>query len=219
MPRVNPGKALAVALGKTKKRSRLHKQEIISKVQAALDEYPNVVVFSVQNIKNMHMQKVRLHWAATSRFFIGCNNVVKFAIGETPEKEYKPGLRKITPFLTESCGIMLTKSPLPEVIDYFRNLAEPNPPHAGFKATQTVELDQGPLPQFDHSMEPFLRKQGAPTALKDGVITLIQDYTVCNEGDVLTAQQARLLCLLGITMAEFRIVPRCSWNLKSFQEH
>lgn len=94
---------------------------------------------------------------------------------------------------------------------------------AGNRAQMDITLDEGPLEHFTHSMEPQLRQLGLPTALKKGwirrcyhfcyavfqiscfiylfiflsilkgVVTLLKDYEVCKEGDVLTPEQARVL--------------------------
>lgn len=86
---------------------------------------------------------------------------------------------------------------------------------AGNKATFTVSLDPGPLEQFPHSMEPQLRQLGLPTALKRGVVTLLSDYEVCKEGDVLTPEQARVLKLFGYEMAEFKVTITYMWDAQS----
>lgn len=39
---------------------------------------------------------------------------------------------------------------------------------AGNKAQMDITLEEGPLEQFPHSMEPQLRQLGLPTALKKG---------------------------------------------------
>lgn len=44
-----------------------------------------------------------------------------------------------------------------------------------------------------------------PTLLKNGVVTLSDDYTVCKEGDILDSNQTRLLKLFGIAVANFEI--------------
>lgn len=36
-----------------------------------------------------------------------------------------------------------------------------------------VELKEGPLSQFSHEMEPFLRKQGMPVRLNKGMLSSI----------------------------------------------
>lgn len=43
---------------------------------------------------------------------------------------------------------------------------------AGNQAQADITLDEGPLEQFPHSMEPQLRQLGLPTALKKGKITI-----------------------------------------------
>lgn len=64
---------------------------------------------------------------------------------------------------------------------------------SGFVTPETVELPKGPLPQFQHSMEPQLRQLGMPTSLQKGVIILIKPFTVCQSGDILTPEQAQIL--------------------------
>lgn len=64
---------------------------------------------------------------------------------------------------------------------------------AGFIAPYSIELPEGPLSEFQYSMEPQLRQLGMPTALQKGVITLIKPYKVCQKGDVLTSEQAQIL--------------------------
>merc|ERR1712243_400674 len=78
--------------------------------------------------------------------------------------------------------------------------------------TETVELKQGVLNMFSHSMEPQLRQLGMPVQLVKGQVTLLADMTVCNEGDVLTSEQARILKLLGHQHAEFKLNIVSGWN-------
>jgi len=49
----------------------------------------------------------------------------------------------------------------------------------GGVCSETVVLPEGPLPEFSHAIEPQLRLLGLPTALKKGIVTLIQEHTVC----------------------------------------
>ncbi|XP_066354212.1 uncharacterized protein [Miscanthus floridulus] len=51
---------------------------------------------------------------------------------------------------------------------------------------QEVERKEGPLEQFTHGMEPFLRKQGLPVRLNKGVVELVADHVVCEEGKPLS---------------------------------
>lgn len=76
---------------------------------------------------------------------------------------------------------------------FFDNFVEKDYARGGTLASETVVLNEGPLEQFPHSMEPHLRSLGLPTALKRGVVTLIKDYTVCQEGQMLNPEQAKIL--------------------------
>ena len=60
--------------------------------------------------------------------------------------------------------------------------------------------------------EPQLRQLGMPTELKKGVVTLMQTYTVCKEGDRLTSEQARILKLLGHQQAKFKLNMIALWS-------
>lgn len=51
---------------------------------------------------------------------------------------------------------------------YFNNFKEVDYARAGNQAQMDITLDEGPLEQFTHSMEPQLRQLGLPTALKKG---------------------------------------------------
>ena len=90
---------------------------------------------------------------------------------------------------------------------------------AGVEATRDVELDAGPLAGFPHSMEPYLRKLGLPSRLEAGVVTLLAAHTVCTEGEALTSDQAKLLQLLGIKMAVFKLSLKCRWAEGEFESY
>ena len=65
---------------------------------------------------------------------------------------------------------------------------------------------------ISHISEPQLRQLGMPTELKKGVVTLMQHYTVCKEGDRLTSEQARILKLLGHQQAKFKLNMIALWS-------
>ncbi|KAJ6727708.1 RIBOSOME ASSEMBLY FACTOR MRT4 [Salix koriyanagi] len=78
-------------------------------------------------------------------------------------------------------------------------------------------LRKVPLEQFTHEMEPFLRKQGLPVRLNKGVIELVSDFVVCEEGKPLSPESARILRLLGTKMATFRLHLICRWSPEDFE--
>ena len=89
---------------------------------------------------------------------------------------------------------------------------------AGTTARDTVDLAEGALPMFQHTMEPMLRtKLGMPVKLVKGVVTLIEPFTLCTEGDELTAEQAQILALLKHKMETFKPALHCKWWGEQFK--
>ncbi|XP_023680017.1 mRNA turnover protein 4 homolog [Paramormyrops kingsleyae] len=200
-----------ISLTKTTKKGLETKQNLIEEFRKCVDTYRNLFVFSIANMRNNKLKDIRTAWKH-SRFFFGKNKVMMVALGKGPTDEYKDNLHKVNKFLKGEVGVLFTNKTKEEVQEYFTHFKELDFARAGNKATMSVTLDEGPLEQFPHSMEPQLRQLGLPTALKKGVVTLLKDYDVCKDGDILSPEQARILKLFGIEMAEFRVSIKCMWN-------
>ena len=71
-----------------------------------------------------------------------------------------------------SVGLFFTNQPRGEVISWFQSYSKQDHARAGCLATDDVILEEGPLGQFPHSMEPHLRGLGLPTSLKKGGVFL-----------------------------------------------
>ncbi|XP_010534165.1 PREDICTED: mRNA turnover protein 4 homolog [Tarenaya hassleriana] len=54
----------------------------------------------------------------------------------------------------------------------------------GGTAVEMVELKEGPLEQFTHEMEPFLRKQGMLVRLNRGAVELLSDFVYVKKGNL-----------------------------------
>ena len=76
---------------------------------------------------------------------------------------------------------------------YFAAFSCPDYARSGNIATEDVTITAAPLEQFQHTMEPQLRKLGLHTSLKRGIVTLDTDFSICKKGDKLNPEQARLL--------------------------
>ena len=79
------------------------------------------------------------------------------------------------------------------------------------------------LSAFPGSMEVQLRQLGLSTILKDGIIHLLGEYTVCQEGKPIDVNHAQMLKLLGEKMTTYRMFLDCIWtkedgSFESFQD-
>ncbi|XP_064597695.1 mRNA turnover protein 4 homolog [Liolophura sinensis] len=200
-----------VSLTQTRKKGLEWKQTFIEEIRDCCDKYARIFTFSVQNMRNVQLKTVRQEWRH-SRFFFGKNKVMSLALGRSPQEEYRESLHQISRQLKGQTGLLFTNTTKEDVLKYFDSYRCLDFARSGNKATQTVVLEEGPIPEFSHSMEPQLRQLGLPTSLKRGVITLLREHQVCEEGDILTPEQARILKLFGYEMAEFHLTLEGMWT-------
>ncbi|CAI0389473.1 unnamed protein product [Linum tenue] len=207
----------AVTLSKTKKKGREHKEGVVNGIREAVEKYPSVYVFGYENMRNLKFKEFRDQLKSSSRFFLGSNKVMQVALGRSAADELRPGIRKVSKLLRGDSGLLATNLPKEEVESLFREYEDYDFARTGSDATEKVELKEGPLEQFTHEMEPFLRKQGLPVRLNKGVVELISDFVVCEEGKPLSPESARILRLLGIKMATFKLHLICRWSSDDFE--
>ncbi|CAG0915234.1 unnamed protein product [Notodromas monacha] len=201
-----------VALTRTRKKGLDSKKKLMDDLRSCLEDYERVFVFSVRDMRNAKLKDMRTKWR-TSRFFFGKNKVMAIALGRTAEEEQADGLHKLSKALRGQCGLMFTNSAKDDVVDFFGKYVEADYARAGAVATDDVALEEGPLPDFPHSVEPYLRlKLGLKTTLNRGVVTLLKPHIVCRKGERMTPEQTRLLKLMNHPMAEFRVNLVAVWS-------
>ncbi|CAN8304180.1 unnamed protein product [Cochlearia groenlandica] len=206
-----------ITLSKTKKKGREHKECIVNGIREAIENYSSLYVFSFENMKNIKFKEFRQQFRHNGKFFLGSNKVMQVALGRPPLAENRPGLYKASKLLRGDAGLLITDMPKEEVESLFNACEDSDFLKTGSTVVETVELKEGPLEQFTHEMEPFLRKQGMPVRLNKGTVELLSDFVVCEEGKPLSPESARILRLLGIKMATFKLSLVCRWTSNDFE--
>ncbi|KAI3445663.1 hypothetical protein Pfo_002328 [Paulownia fortunei] len=206
-----------VTLSKTKKKGREHKENVVNSIRDAVEKYGSVYVFTFENMRNLKFKEFRERLKSSSRFFLGSNKVMQVALGRSVADEIRSGLHKISKLLRGDSGLCFTSLPKEDIQKLFDEYEDYDFARTGSTATEMVELKEGPLDQFTHEMEPFLRKQGMPVRLNKGVVELVSDFVVCEEGKPLSPESARILRLLGIKMATFKLHLICRWSSEDFE--
>ncbi|XP_020102238.1 mRNA turnover protein 4 homolog [Ananas comosus] len=206
-----------VTLSKTKKKGREHKEAIVNAIKQAVEDYSSAYVFTFENMRNQKLKDFREKLKSSSRIFLGSNKVMQISLGRSAAEEVKPGIHKLSKLLHGDSGLFCTKLLREEVERLFREFEEHDFARTGSIATEKIELKEGPLEQFTHEMEPFLRKQGLPVRLNKGVVELVSDFVVCEEGKPLSPEASRILRLLEVKMATFRLQLVCRWSPDDFE--
>ncbi|CAG5129291.1 unnamed protein product, partial [Candidula unifasciata] len=149
-----------VSLTQTRKKGLEMKQILIEKIRETADQYANIFTFSVYNMRNDKLKEIRQEWSH-SRLFFGKNKLLQIALGSIEDGEYRENLSKQ---LQGQTGLLFTNKGEREVSRYFESLYKPSCTRS--VAAQTVELKEGPLPEFSQSPESQLRQLGLPVQLK-----------------------------------------------------
>ncbi|WZZ16571.1 hypothetical protein YC2023_109660 [Brassica napus] len=232
--RDRPGQELSLFLHSfmTKKKGREHKEIIVNGIREAVEKHTSVYVFSFENMRNIKFKEFRNQFRHNGRFFLGSNKVMQVALGRSASDEIRPGIFKVSKLLHGDAGLLVTDMPKEEVESLFNAYEDSDFSRTGSTAVETracaftllivfeklgVELKEGPLEQFTHEMEPFLRKQGMPVRLNKGTVELLSDFVVCEEGKPLSPESSRILRLLGIKLATFKLNLVCRWSPNDFE--
>jgi len=141
---------------------------------------------------------------------------MQVALGRSDEDSFKPLTFKLSEHINGECGIFFTNRKEEEILQFFEEFKIDEFAKAGYISPQTIVLNKGTeaLKQFSHSMEPYLRKLGLKTSLINTEIHLLDDVLIAQEGEPLTPEQAKILHLMGVKLAEFRLIPKIKWNKK-----
>lgn len=215
MPRAK--RAQVVTLSKTRSKGKEGKSRMIAGVQEAANKYEYVWVFSVKHMRNNYLKQVRKDFE-TSRFFFGSNKVMAKALGNAPEEEIRSGIHQVSESLVGDVGLFFTNEDIDQVKQQIHAISEQDYARAGTVATYRVVVSEGEVKRgysqevFPNNMEPQLRELGMPTRLKQGKITINEEYVICEKGDRLTPQQAQLLKHFWEKMATFQIKLLSYWQ-------
>lgn len=112
--------------------------------------------------------------------------------------------------------MLFTDEPKDKVNGFFKSINVETYARSGSIATETFKIPKGPLPteKFPGAIEAHLRKLGMPTQLKDAVIQLLSDFTVCVEGKPIDVDRAQILKLWDRKLSSFKMTPTCCWSKK-----
>lgn len=199
------------ALTKTQGKGAQLKMDLVEKIRDSVDKYKFLYVFSYENMRTNMFKKVRQE-LKDSRLFLGKNKVMQIALGRTEEDEYGDDLMKISNNLSGNRGLLFSNKTLKAMNKIFDNSVQQDFARAGNIATETVEFAEGPLPSMPHNMDEPLRNLGMPVMLKRGIVTLIKPFTVCQEGEPLSPEQARILKHFNYKLAEFKLTLTSYWS-------
>jgi mRNA turnover protein 4 len=202
-----------VALTATRKRvvGREGKATLLTDMRGLVDEYSSIYVFNTDNMRNVKLKDLRSEWK-DSRFYFGRKRLAQVAFGRDAESEHADGLHAVAEKLVGNVGILFTNRDDAAVRKFFADYSAADFARAGFVATQDILLDEGELDMFVPEHEPRLRSLGLNVTLARAKVVLRERTSLCVVGDVLTADRAKLIEMLGYKLSQFRVNLLCHYN-------
>lgn len=197
---------------RAEKKGKENKGKLIEQIREAASTHPHGYLFRVSNMRNQLFKEIRQR--VDGRFFIGKNKVMAVALGSDEASECITGGATLASRLHGNVGVVFCKEDLSTLTGIMDSAETPEFARTGSVADMTViiEADAKGLRNFETqellsaTLESQLRKAGMPTRLQGGIILLANDnYTVCQAGNRITSDQARILKTFGVKMATFRV--------------
>ena len=205
------GSRRGMGSGKTPKKNKSEKIQQGLEIRENLLKYDRIYVISFNYSKTDRLNDIRREFRS-STLTCAKHTIISHALGLTSETEAKPNIHKLNQFIDGQTALFMTNEPHSKVISFFESLSESEYANAGFTVNESFVVPAGPLPQFNFSMDGFLRELGLPVMLENGVITNVRDYEVCSPGQVLTKNQANLLKQFQIKMDTYRARVLALWE-------
>mmetsp|Transcript_5460 Transcript_5460/g.13302 ORF Transcript_5460/g.13302 Transcript_5460/m.13302 type:complete len:231 (-) Transcript_5460:214-906(-) len=197
-------RAKIVHLTKAKKKGRQRGDALIEEIRDSVDEFSNIFLFEVENMRNAALKDLRIQWK-DSRFFIGRNKLMIVALGKDEEDEFRTGLSELANRVSGNCGLLFSNRDAKEVCRYFKDYKVPQFAKSGCSAPRKYTLSPRVLEGLPVSMEPQLRALGLPVRIKTGKLEIAVETTVCQEGAKLTPEQCKILEMFEEKMVNFRV--------------
>jgi len=172
------------------------------KLNAALDEYKNILIIGVDFVGSKQMQQVRIALRGKGIVLMGKNTIIRKVIRERAEKN--PQLESLLPYVFGNIGFVFTNGDL----NALRAIVTANKVPAGAKSGVIAPIDvvipPGPT-GLDPGQTSFFQTLNIGTKIVKGSIEMTVASKVCTKGEKITASAVALLNKLNIRPFEYGI--------------
>jgi len=183
-------------------KKKIRKGAYWTKLNAALDEYKNILVIGVDFVGSKQMQQVRIALRGKGIVLMGKNTIIRKVFRERAEKQ--PGLDSLLPYVFGNIGFVFTNDDL----NALRQIVTANKVPAGAKSGVIAPIDvvipPGPT-GLDPGQTSFFQTLNIGTKIVKGSIEMTVASKVCTKGEKITASAVALLNKLNIRPFEYGI--------------
>jgi large subunit ribosomal protein LP0 len=173
-----------------------------AKLNAALDEYKNILIIGVDFVGSNQMQQIRKTLRGKGIVLMGKNTIIRKVLRERLEKN--PAWEGLLPYIFGNIGFVFTNGDL----NALRNLVTLNKVPASAKTGVIAPIDvvipPGPT-GLDPGQTSFFQTLNIGTKIVKGSIEMTASSKVCTKGEKISASAVALLSKLNIRPFQYGI--------------
>jgi len=182
---------------------RTWKTQYFTRLVNLVEEFPKVLVVTVDNVGSKQMQQIRISLRGHGEILMGKNTLIRKCLRGHIEKN--PNLEALMPWIRGNVGFVFTKDDLASVKD--RLLA--NKVKAPAKAGAIAPVDVW-VPAGNTNMGPektsFFQALNIPTKIARGMIEILNDVHLIKKGGKVGASEATLLNMLNVSPFSYGLI-------------
>jgi len=182
---------------------RTWKSQYFTRLANLVEEFPKVMVVTVDNVGSKQMQQIRIALRGHGEVLMGKNTLIRKCLRGLLDKH--PEIEALMPWIRGNVGFVFTKSDLNTVKDVMLSNKVKAPAKAGAVAPVDVWVPAG-----NTSMGPektsFFQALAIPTKIARGTIEILNDVHLIKKGDKVGASEATLLNMLNVSPFSYGLV-------------
>jgi large subunit ribosomal protein LP0 len=172
------------------------------KLNAALDEYKNILIIGVDFVGSKQMQQVRKTLRGKGIVLMGKNTMIRKVLRERAEKD--EALAGLLPYVRGNIGFIFTNGDLNSLRAIVTSNKVPAGAKTGVIAPIDVIIPPGPT-GLDPGQTSFFQTLNIGTKIVKGAIEMTASSKVCTKGEKISASAVALLAKLNIRPFQYGI--------------
>jgi large subunit ribosomal protein LP0 len=172
------------------------------KLNAALDEYKNILIIGVDFVGSNQMQQVRKTLRGKGIVLMGKNTIIRKVLRERAEKN--PAWESLLPYIFGNIGFVFTNGDLNELRKIVTSNKVPASAKTGVIAPIDVVIPPGPTGLYPGQTS-FFQTLNIGTKIVKGSIEMTSSSKVCTKGEKISASAVALLAKLNIRPFQYGI--------------
>jgi len=173
------------------------KQEEVADVVEMIESYDSVGIVDITGIPSRQLQDMRRDLYGTAELRVSRNTLVERAL-----EEVNDGLEQLTDYVSGQVGLIGTNENPFGLFQQLEASKTPAPINAGEVATDDIVVPEGDTGVDPGPFVGDLQSVGANARIQDGSIKVMEDSTVLEAGEEVSADLSNVLSELGIEPKE-----------------